>query len=220
MISAIQTEQEFDSFFDSLGFKRVSDDAGMSPSFQNADYVHKENKIIIELKVLEKEHFEEGGVIGSINAFILQPVSIDEQRTGQYKLSLPKQNREGKHDNIKEPLKRTLKKANKQLRETKRFYSNIGHFSGYVIFAQTGLSSLSPEITGQVLRKSMFKNYSEIDGAIICTPHFQTKNPFTLETNPECVSITKNWSQKHYDECFNLAEAWIRYFEKGGFSCT
>ncbi|MEL6613299.1 MAG: hypothetical protein AAFQ53_14460, partial [Bacteroidota bacterium] len=81
-IAPEQTEREFDRFFGRLGYQRVSDDLSNSPSFQNADYVHKGERILVELKVLAKEHFEDGGVIHPLGAFVVQPVRIDTQGAG------------------------------------------------------------------------------------------------------------------------------------------
>ena len=175
MITPEQTEKEFDLFFESIGFSRVSDDVGNSPSFQNADFVNKDKKIVVELKVLFKEHFDEGGLIYSLNAFIYIPKVIDESGLGQYSLTLSKKNREGKRDSFSEPIRRTLKKANKQLRETKQFYFECTPATGYVFLAQTGLMSLSPGITGALVRKQLDDGFSQIDGAIICTPPLSNK---------------------------------------------
>lgn len=90
MIPPEQTECEFDKFFDLLGFKRVINDVGESPAFENADYVHIGKHIVVELKVLFKEHFVNGGVIDSLNAIVVQPISIDNEGVGQYVFSLPK----------------------------------------------------------------------------------------------------------------------------------
>lgn len=220
MIHPNQTEKEFDLFFESIGYCRVSDDIGSSPSFQNADYVHKEKKIVVELKVLFKEQFENGGVIESINASVFKPLSIDENGLGQYAFSLPEQSRKGKHDCISEPIRRTLKKANKQIRETRQFYFGDTHSTGYVVLAQTGLESLSPEITAEIVRRQMDKEFSCINGAVICTPHYQTRNPFTLGINPECISITNDLIPELRKQCMELADLWVEHLERGMFTCT
>lgn len=218
MISVEQTEKEFDFFFKNIGFERISDDVGPSPVFQNADYIHKTKNIIVELKVLFKEQFPEGGFIQPLNAIIFKPKSLDDRGLGQYLFSLPERNRNGTIDNISEPIRRILKKANKQLRESRGHYFKNAPSSGYVILAQTGLESLSPEVTGHVVRNSLVGEFSSIDGVIVCTPHFRTRNPFTLEINPECVSITKDVIPNLKSQCVELAENWVLHFENGGFT--
>jgi len=110
MKSVENTEKEFDNFMALHGYSRVSHDVGESPNFLNADYVHKKRKIIVELKVLQKEHFPEGGIIHSLGATILKPESIDERGFGIYTCTLPALNRDGIHDNFEEPLSWTLAK--------------------------------------------------------------------------------------------------------------
>ena len=114
MIIPEQTENEFDNFFKQLSYSRIRDEVGENPKFANADYINKIEKIIIELKVLYKEHFPEGGVIDSLRALTIKPKTIDSKGYGQYTFTFPDKNREGRNDNFEEPLKRSLKKANKQ----------------------------------------------------------------------------------------------------------
>lgn len=106
------------------------------------------------------------------------------------------------------------------MRETKKYYFGNKSSTGFVILAQTGLSSLSPEISAKVVQRLLNQEFKSIDGAIICTPHFRTKNPFTLKINPECVSITNNSIPKLRKQCIELADDWVKYFANGGFTCT
>jgi hypothetical protein len=170
MINPKLAENEFDIFFNQIGFSRVSDDVGKNPEFSNADYINKNENIIVELKVLDKEQFKDGGIIDSLKSIILQPQNIDASGCGQYTFTLPKLNREGKNDAFEEPLRRSLKSANKQLKETKKFYYPNSESSGFVILAQTGLSSLNPEITAVLVQKILLNEFSSIDGVLICTP--------------------------------------------------
>ncbi len=220
MIKPEKTEKEFDVFFRQIGYSRVSDDISGSPNFKNADYVNKLDRIIVELKVLEKEHFEHGGVIDCLNATIHQPKAIDEGGYGQYTFSIPKVNRKGKHDSFEEPLRKTLKKANRQLRETKAFYGSDENalFTGYVMLAQTGLMSLSPEVTAAVVKKILSFEFSSIDGVIVCTPHGNLLNPLSATFNPICMSVTKNSKVHLQNQCMYIADAWCDFFGTQGHS--
>ncbi len=211
-----KTELEFDRFVETLGYQRVSDDVGFSPIFENADYVNKENRITIELKIINKEYFENGGIIDSFKSVIIKPVSIDERGSGQYTFQLPEFNRENKHDNFEEPLRRILKKANKQLKETRSYYWGDNESFGFLILAQVGLAMISPEITGQLVRKILNKEFHSIDGAITCTPYFSLIDPATMRRNPECVSVTKEINLKAKKLCIDIANKWIKFYENGG----
>ena len=218
MINPQETEIEFDKFFRKIGYVRVSDDISSSPSFKNADYVHKLDRIIVELKILEKERFAEGGIIDSLNAIIVQPKAIDAQGYGQYSFTIPELNRDGEHDSFEEPLRQILKKANKQLKETKSFYYNDSPFTGYVVLAQTGLTSLSPEITAAIVKRILNFEFSSIDGAVICTPYSNLINPITRKTNPICTSVTKNGDMHSRNQCIQIADAWCKFLQEGGHS--
>lgn len=218
MIKPEETEKEFDIFFGQIGYTRVSEDISDSPNFKNADYVNKLDRIIIELKVLEKERFEQGGVIDSLNAIIVQAKAINECGYGQYTFTIPEINREGKHDSFEEPLRQILKKANKQLKETKAFYYNDNPFTGYVILAQTGLISLSPEVTALVVKRILDSEFTSIDGVIICTPHVNLINPLTVTPNPVCMSVTNNSKIHLRNQCMQIADAWCKFIDKQGHS--
>lgn len=215
-MSIEKTEREFDNFMSKIGFTRVSQDVGNSPVFENADYVNKEKRIIVELKILNKEFFENGGVIDSLQSIIIKPVSIDERGLGQYTFQLPDINREGKHDNFEEPIRRIIKKANKQLKETKAYYFNNNESFNFILLAQVGLSSLSPEITSAVVRKILYHEFSSVDGVIICSPYGSLINPVTLKRNPECVSVTKEYDRIKKKMCMDIADLWISFYEQGG----
>lgn len=219
MKSLKEIEQEFDVFFESLRYSRIDLDVGSSPTFANADYINKSNKTIVELKIINKEFFPKGGVIDSLNALILQPTNIDDKGLGQYTFELPKINREGKHDRFEEPLRRIIKKANKQIKQTKEYYDD-NRFSGFVIIAQVGLTSLSTVVTAQLVRKIIQHEFSSINGAIICSPYEKNINPLTQETNPECVSVTNEANSHLRSKCVFIADSWIKFLESAGHPKT
>ena len=52
-------------------------------------------------------------------------------------------------------------------------------------------------------------------------PHFQTKNPFTLEINPVCVSVTKDAVPKKVKkQCMGLADLWVKHLESDAFTTS
>lgn len=211
----IKIEVDFDIFMKSIGYTRVSDDVGASPDFQNADYVCKSKKIVVELKAINKDHFVDGGIIDSLQTIVMQPVNIDEEGLGQYSFSLPNANREGKIDNIEEPLRRIIKKANNQIKETKSYYG-FPEGEGYLIIAQIGMPSIGAEVTAALVRKILNHEFKNIDGAIVCSPKGSLIDPFTQEKHSECASITKELDTCKKSRCIDIADNWISFFEKGG----
>jgi len=205
MLNLNEIESQFDFFMKSIGYNRVSEDVGFSPNFDNADYVNKVNKTIVELKILNKDFFENGGVIDSLHSIITKPIAIDENGFGQYSFQIPEINREGKHDNFEEPLRRIIKKANKQLRSTKNYYWESEKSYGFILLAQVGLSSLDAFITSQLVRKILNHEFSSIDGVIICKP---------FVTNWECTSITNEYDISKKESCIYIADKWVEFYKK------
>lgn len=216
MTDLVQVEKQFDRFAQQIGFSRVSDDVGSSPRFSNADYVDKKRRIVIELKILDTEYFPRGGIIDSMQAIIVQPININEDGTGQYEFSLPGLNREGKHDNFEEPLRRILKKANKQIRETKEYYIHSSEDLGFLIIAQLGLQSLSPEVTVNLIQKLLTSEFSSIDGVLVCTPNGSLVDPTTMRRNPEGVSIGRLDKHNARETINVIGELWADYYSLGG----
>ncbi len=212
-------EQEFDRFMALLECTRVSDEVGSSPNFNNADYVNQLNKVVIELKVLNKDFFPNGGIIDSLSSIIIKPVNIAQTGCGQYVFELPEINREGKNDNFEEPLRRILKKANKQLKDTKKYYWGDNISYGFLIFAQVGIT-ISPEITALLIQKLINKEFSSIDGVIICTPYHDLINPTTLKKNPNCLSVVRQDDENKINLCSYILNSWEEYYNSGGHNLT
>jgi len=200
-------ELEFDTFFGSIGFRRVSEFVGESPAFKNADYICQAKKIVVELKILDKDFFKDGGVIDRFHSIIPIPKQIDERGFGIYSIKIPNFNREGKIDSIEEPLRRIIKKANRQIKETNRnLLSNDG--KGILVLALSGFLSLSLDILVAMISELLTHEFSSISGFIVCTP--------TLNS-PSCISASNEiiGSQIHVIRR-EISEAWCNFFDQGG----
>jgi hypothetical protein len=161
----------------SIGFSRVDKLIGKSPAFQNADYIHKKFRIVVELKIIKKDFFKEGGIIDSLQAVVPagpHPFTVDGALPpGQYTVTIPPKNREGKHDNFEEPLRRSLKKANAQLRETiKELLDGSGH--GVVIIA-FHMPTLIDIYSAFSLVDKLAREFSSITGFLVCVPVMAVK---------------------------------------------
>ena len=216
MKTARELENEFDQLFKRINYLRVSDIIGQSPSFSNADYINKDKKIVVELKIVEKDFFEHGGVISKLNAFVTVPKKIDENGFGQYEFSLPNKNREGKFDTMEEPLRRILKKANKQLRETKKkLLNDVG--MGFVILALNMKTTIDPEKIRELVANLVSQEFLSISGFIICTPGWGLLNKKTGKLHPICLPTTKfGCSEDIRLACNDLGLEWCKFIDDGG----
>ena len=217
MITPKETEKEFDKFFRQINYDRVFDDVGSSPGFNNADYVNQTKRIIVELKVLDEERMPDGGIINCLNSIIIKPEQINEYGYGSYSLELPEPDKNGRLDSgLRKSLISVLKKANKQLRETKSFYCNDSEFTGYVILAHSGFMSLSPEVTSGVVTDILNTQFSSIDGALICTPHYNLVNSLTRRLDYPYVLVAKKLDTLLSNQCLELSNDWYDFYLKGG----
>jgi hypothetical protein len=171
MVDAMCVEQEFDLFFRQIGFKRISTLVGLSPDFHNADYVNENLKLVVELKILDKDHFQNGGIIDRFHGFVAIPIPgrVDKDGMGVYDSSWPPINREGKNDTFEEPLRKIIKSANRQLKETKAHLFS-GHGTGLLMLALNQFRSLSPVAVLTLACALLQDEFSAINGCIVCTP--------------------------------------------------
>ena len=203
MKSPIEVEREFDAFFDSLGFRRVSEIVGDSPDFPNADYINETDKIVVELKVLDKDYFVDGGFIDRFRGFVPAPVNVNADGTGQYKVTLPPKNREGKYDTFEEPLRRVLKKANKQIKETKKHLLSEND-RGFVVLVMNGFVSLDPPTVAEMISALLNDEFRSISGYILCM------------ANPDvwCLSaMAPDLDDDEYATWYSIAEEIRQYLD-------
>ena len=123
----VATEPDIDRFIASLGGERV-DRIFPQAKFRNADYVFRDQKIVIELKVLETE-------FGATQEFLAKEASLHEQMARQFGLGPilraevgpARFYAEAKRQLYRAPLGRIIKTANRQLRETRQALASEGY---------------------------------------------------------------------------------------------
>ncbi len=209
-------EKDFDKFFQEIGFNKVSDFVGKSPSFENADYIETMQKIIVELKVIDKDFFEGGGVIHRLNTIVTVPKKIDENGFGLYEFKLPPKNREGVHDSVEEPLRRIIKKANRQIKETKRVLLNENGL-GFLLLALNFRNSIDPETFRKLAGDLLSREFSSIDGFIICTPTWGAYDKATGLEHPLCLPTTPYGGSEYARQaCIYIGQKWVDFGNKGG----
>jgi hypothetical protein len=198
-----EVEREFDGFFRSIGFKRVSEVVGDSPDFENADYFDAERKMVVELKVLEKDYFKDGGIIDRFCALVPAPVSVNQDGTGIYTISMPSENREGRSDTFEEPIRRILKKANRQLKQTNaRLLESEG--LGFIVLVMNGFVSLDPPTVARMVSHLLDEGFSAISGYIL----------YSVSPNPWCLSaMAPTVTTTEYVQWYDIADRVSPYFD-------
>jgi len=216
MISESEREIEFDAFFAGIFFERISGIVGPSPDFYNADYINKADRIVVELKILEKDFFIEGGVIDRFHGFVPAPVHVNPGGRGQSTFRLPEINREGKNDTFEEPMRRILKKANRQIKETKKkLLGNSG--IGFLMLAANAFRSLRPDWLSRMIGELLSEEFSSIDGYILCTPGWGLVPEGADQKSPICMpNVPYGCPATVKEKCFSIGEAWCRFSDFGG----
>lgn len=210
-----QIEDEFDTFFESIGYDRVTKIIGPSPDYKNADYIRSQSNTIIELKILEQDYFKHGGIIHRLQAQIAIPKAVNEDGEGFYDLVLPSENRHGKIDSFEEPLRLVLKKANRQLRETiDRLLNGRGY--GFVMLALDMPTAINPFMIRNLVAGILSEGLRSISAAIICTPKI---GPTISGSQRFCLHTHEGSSPKTVlEEVKRIASAWGDFFDNGGHS--
>jgi hypothetical protein len=118
---------------------------------------------------------------------------------------MPEPNREGRCDTFEEPMRRVLKKANRQLKETNRvLFGAEGR--GFVVIVTNGFRSLAPTVVARMISELLAGEFSGISGYILCA-----KSPEVW-----CLSaMAPDLSEAEYDTWFSIAEQIGDYLENG-----
>lgn len=202
------------TFFEHIGFQRVSNIVGSSPSFKNADFIDTKRDAIVELKVINKDFFKNGGVIDRFHSVVPVPVDVDAEGLGLYSIEFPGKNREGKTDTFEEPLRKILKKANRQIRETK-VALKMNKCYGFIFIILDGFESLPISTVNKMVIELLKKEFSSISGHIIYTERPEIRHPGTGTMVPGSLSeITPRCDGIGESICRFIAESWINYINE------
>lgn len=161
----LPVEATWHRFVCSTGGTVVADLLPASPTFDNADYLFRDVKVVAELKEIQTEFM---ATEASRNGFkaLLGRLSSEEPQwrpallggDGRYpfwfqrefiRLARP-------------PISRVLKKANVQLRETKSHF-NIASPTGVLLFVNDGFTGLAPDLVHALACDLLVHSYSSID---------------------------------------------------------
>jgi len=209
----LDVEQSWDELVDSQGGERVDKYVGKSPAFDNADYFFRDDKIVIELKEIQTE-FANKPAFREKFSLLTRRLIEREPDFFPFRNPLPEWFVQEYIRIFRPPLSRTLKKANKQIRETKCHFG-IETPTGIAVFANDGLVSLGPEEVLSLASNILINSYSSIDCFIYLTVNRYVGVRGSNE--PKCIwapVYSDRVQDKIYDFVNLLGEKWIDYLEK------
>lgn len=210
MNSSENIEAKFDKFFLSNNYLRVSNVITSTENIKNADYISSNKKFIVELKVIEKKFLKEGGIIERFRAIVPRDKEIFE-KGGITTFSIPDENREGEMDNFEEPIRRILKKANRQIRETNKILAD-NEGIGILILVLIA-ENVNPNIYVEMVCALLNEEFSSIRGFILISSFTPFKDEKTNRFHPYCF-LRWPYKTKRYvkKEIKRLGKSIYQYF--------
>ena len=182
-VKIIDVESEFDKCVESIGGQRLSQLVGPSPNFNNADYLFREHKVIAELKTLEENKGKDENLRTKIHE--LYNVYLNKGKTdlliyGEVEINANDVSRDFGLEIMelfRRPIQGVIKKANKQIRQTKEHLGLRDHF-GLLLLVNDGHKMLNPDQVKWILANTFKRNsYSSIDAALFFTVNLKARHP-------------------------------------------
>lgn len=166
----LPVEETFDEAIVFAGGVRVSTVVGLTPDFENADYLFPKNEVVIELKEIQTDwprlsEYQEK--IGDLFCKCIATGRISMAHLDG-SLPMPRDVRRDFMQILRKPIKRILEKANRQIRNT---HLSLAHRNGkgVVILVIDGLQSVAPVNTMALVTKILLHDYSSITAVIAVT---------------------------------------------------
>ena len=145
----------------------LSDNFGTSVDFANADFWFEKDDVIIELKEIQTEFLDKNKekIQDLINKYIEEDnLSLKDIFVGNFSDRFWKD-----YVRLVRPaISRILRKANKQIKETRKYLKNP-KARGLVVLVNDGFTSFSVQTVFGLVCNILLNSYSSIDGFILLT---------------------------------------------------
>lgn len=167
----IPVESTFNAFVEKVGGKIVSNLLPKSPEFENADYLFETIGVVAELKELQTELDKSDYYRKNFDILIKKLMSSHPE----WRPSLL--GGDGKYPDwfypeylriFRPPIARIIKKANRQIRETKRFF-NIDTPTGIMVFVNDDFVGVPPKQMMALASSVLTESCSSIDCFVYLT---------------------------------------------------
>jgi len=209
-------EALFDEFVRTQNGVLLREQLKPDPGFENADYLFPDARVLAELKCLQVDHLAHGGMLRRFHK-ALSRSTVDGREVdlpGQYEIEYSLKLEADLRGVWQEPLRRMLKKANRQLRETAR-HLGLHEHSHVVLVNNDGLLSLSPGETVDVLVSILGREFSSTDAFVYFTTNIWARDAASGEPlqvwAPNCSHRAGDRLQSFLEA---LGEAWFDFFGK------
>lgn len=212
----LAVELTWDEFVSSAGGKRLGDVLSKAPDFDNADYLFETARTVLELKEVETEFLLSESARRGFEALLARLANEDPTwrpllfgGDGKYPSWFHKE-----FVLLARPaILRILKKANRQIRETKE-HLGISEPHGVLVFVNDGFTGLAPDIVHALACDALVHSYSSIDCFLYLTINryveVSNSNEPKLVWNP---SYSDRASDRLVDFIDDLGRKWFNFLE-------
>ena len=167
----LPVEATWREFVQLAGGELVSDHLSCSPTFENADYFFPAASAVAELKEIETEFSRSKAFLNKLDELLTRLLREDPNwrpllfgGDGKY----PEWFRREFVRIFRPPISRILKKANRQIRETKE-HLGIQSPTGILLLVNDGLTTLGPDLIRSLACNLLVNSYSSIDSFVYLT---------------------------------------------------
>ncbi len=213
---ALPVEPTWEEFVRLNGGCRVSSLVSASPIFENADFIFEQAGVVLELKEVQTEFSRSPAFLKGLSKLVGRLTAENPAwrpellgGNGQYPSWF-----HAEFLRLFRPLvSRILKKANRQLRETKDHFG-IKSATGVLLFVNDGFTSIEPRLIQGVAGNLLVTSYSSID----CFLYLGVNRYIVVPGN---VTPCLLWSPMYSDRADNtlvsfidnLGQKWAQFLE-------
>ncbi|MFN3165773.1 MAG: hypothetical protein ACE37H_01780 [Phycisphaeraceae bacterium] len=181
----IDVENEFASCVRKVGGVILVDELGPSPSFANADYLFREHDVVAELKCMERDTRTEGPFLEKItqmqwswvqSGLIPPPPPGSKGRLRVNSSNLPIECTKQILELLKNRLQRLVKKANKQIEQTKSAL-DLPDAKGLLVLANDGDMIFEFEGILHLLDRILKRRFHHINTVLYFTANYPVSGP-------------------------------------------
>lgn len=217
----IDVEKELENAIHEIGGRRVSSILGLSPGFENADFIFANAGVVAELKCLDEDKIGDERIIDKASEIYRDELAAGKTSVlayGTVRMTTEGFSREywGKITSLyRVPIERTVRKAARQIQETKKAMARPGD-QGLLILANNNHTALSPwhakYILEAILQQPLFEH---INSAIFFTANQRVSVPGSDQDFDCWIEIKRNGvvplAQEFLDD---LRSAWYRHLAR------
>jgi len=214
-------EKAFDIFVKEFGGMVIRELIDSSPPFNNADYLFEKYHVIAELKCMENDKLGDDKFIEKVSSAYLEA----RQRGGTNvvlfgKCRIPSDAFTHEYQErllklYEQPIQNLIKKANKQIRGTKKQLGK-DKYDGVLLLINSGNLALDPAHVVQLLYRIFSRGlYSSIDYTIFLTVNLTAQHPsFSGEQMVWVPLYKRSKGNENFDQFEAVfRKAWQRHLE-------